>query len=74
MTIKDLIEKLKEYPEDMEVLAYHSGYSADNKFKYIAVNPFIKEERFVEVGDGFYMLIAARPCEETSGAKKCLVI
>lgn len=71
MKVKDLIEKLQQFPEDTEVFSYNVGCTG-NKFKYLTHEPNVKEERYVKLGND--ILIAARPCEETKGAKKCLVI
>jgi len=71
MKVKELIEKLKEFPEDMEVFGYGVSCTG-NKFKYLVHSPNLKEERYVKFEKD--ILIAARPCEETKDAKKCLVI
>ena len=71
MTVKELIEKLKNYPEDMD--CYTTGLQVGgNIFDceasqisfYIA---YVKDE-------GFIKYIAHRPCKETAGAKKCLIL
>ena len=71
MKVKELIELLQEFPEDMEVFSYHIGCTGD-KFKYLTHEPFLQEERFIVKGR--QTLVVARPCKDTKGAKKCLVI
>ena len=71
MTVKELIEKLQEFPEDME--CYSRGMTvggsvfdceASQVYPYIA---YVKDE-------GFIKYVAFRPCKETAGARKCLII
>jgi hypothetical protein len=71
MKVKELIEKLQQFPEDMEVFCDEVACTG-NKFKYLAHEPTVTEERFVKNQKD--ILIVQRPCKETSGAKKCLVI
>jgi len=71
MKVKELIEKLQQFPEDMEVFTYGVACTG-NRFKYLAYEANPQEERFVKLEKD--ILIAQRPCEETRGAKKCLVI
>lgn len=71
MTIKELIKKLQEYPEDME--CYTTGLQVGgNVFDCEAtkIRPhiaYVKDE-------GYIKYIALRPCKETAGARKCLII
>jgi len=71
MTIKELIEKLQDYPEDMEIFTSGSMCTG-NKLECTAYKPFPQEKRVVLIDDTYY--VAQRACKETSGAKKCLVI
>lgn len=71
MKVKKLIEKLQQFPDDMEVFGYSISCTG-NKFKYLVHEVSIKEERFVKFEKD--TLIAQRACKETQGAKKCLVI
>jgi len=69
--VKELIEKLQQFPEDMEVFAYDIPCKG-SEIKYLACDVNIKEERFVEINS--QIAIAQRPCKKTKGARKCLVI
>lgn len=42
MTVKELIEKLKQLPEDTEINSLTCQSSIDNKIKYVYYNSIIK--------------------------------
>lgn len=73
MTVKELIERLKEFDPEMEVFV---DCYKDEKYKYD--NKWLSEVRDPLLGRPISMVkdnkIAQRACEETSGAKKCLVL
>jgi hypothetical protein len=71
VTVKELIEKLKEYPEDMKVFTYGEP-CIGNKFDSTAYNPFPKKKRFIWKDRDYY--IAQRACKETKDAKECLLL
>ena len=71
MTVKELIEKLKQYPEDMEICTLNQ--SKDETIKNIWEGKVYPGVDIVEkkVLDE---MIAARPCKETAGAERKLVL
>jgi hypothetical protein len=71
MKVKELIEKLQQYPENMEVFTYGTSCTG-NILKYLADDVCVKEEKFIQINKGFFII--QRPCKETAGAKKCLVV
>ena len=72
MTIKELIQQLQEYPEDMEVFTYGQPCSGNIlEATAMKVFPVIKRVIKDENEDAF---IAQRAHRETSGAKKCLIL
>lgn len=73
MLIKDLIAKLQEFPEDMEVFVdkYTDKKHQDNNKWLSDVREPAQGRLLAAVKD---MKIAQRACEETKDAKKCVVI
>jgi len=71
MTVKELIEELKNFPQDME--AFKDGESVGgNFFECVAYEPRITH-RYVKSTENINY-VAQRPCEETKGARKCLIL
>lgn len=74
MKIKELIMKLQEYPEDMEVFCNGKGstyFPADS----IVREPFLETHRFFGYNKVTKTAFTAlRPCKETAGAEKCLIL
>ena len=73
MTVKELIEKLKEYPEDMEVFTFGESVGG-NEFDSEAWPPYlktlyVKREESIERD-----YIAQRACKATAGSRKCLIL
>ena len=73
MKIRDLKEKIKDLPDDMEVLVYEEGGHEGNVFEGIARQVPISKTKHVKSVDG-RLKVASRPCRETIGSKKCFVL
>ena len=72
MTIKELIQELQNYPEDMEVFSYGQSCSGNIlEATAIEILPMVKRVIRNEDGSTF---IAQRAHKETAGAKKCLIL
>jgi hypothetical protein len=74
VTVKELIEELQKWPEDMEVFTEGQeveGNELDCE-AYRVREPFYKYIVPDKPGRRFY--IAQRPCEKTKNARKCLII
>ena len=71
MTVKELIAELKHFPQDMEV--FKDGESVGgNFFECVVYEPNITHRYVKTTETDSY--IAQRPCEETKGARKCLIL
>jgi len=74
MTVKELIEELKNFPEDMEVFTYGDGVGG-NEFECEAWEVKNLHHRYVKkCNDINRNYVAQRPCGATAGAKKCLIL
>ena len=75
MNIKKLKSLIADLPDDMEVFKSDSENSSDPYWSeyvsHVIDTPEVK--RVGESSHGDYM-VARRPCKETKGAKKCLVL
>lgn len=72
MTVNELIEKLQEFPGDMEVFTCGEEYEG-NKLSHFAYSPYPEIKRFVKDEDGT-VFVAQRACKETAGAKKGILL
>ena len=72
MTVKELIQKLQEYPENMEVFSYGQPCSGNileaTAMKILPVLKYVVKD---EIDDAF---VCQRAHQETAGAKKCLIL
>jgi hypothetical protein len=73
VTVKELIEKLKEFDEDMEVFTFGPGVGG-NEFDTVAWEPYVKTQYVKYEAYTKQNYVALRPCEATAGARKCLLI
>jgi len=76
MTVKELKDFIEKLPDDMPVFKDILNFAdlEGNKWDYI-VEPIEKPRTNKRVGKtdiGF--AVAQRPCEETKGARKCLIL
>jgi len=72
MTIKELKKVLEEYPEDWEVFSYGTfSNKVGIEATAMRILPVVKRVIKDEIDDPF---IVERPCNATSGAKKCLIL
>lgn len=77
MTKKELIEALKDYPDDMEVVKYYNTIYQDGVFKGIVDKLTDVTTSYIVQHDSKDLkvdYIATRPCQQTKGAKKCIVL
>lgn len=73
MTVLDLKQILSNYPDDMEVfvdMITDDQYEDDNVWTSLVREPIVNNN-LKRVMD---MKIAARPCQQTKDAKKCLIL
>ena len=72
MTVKELIQELQNFPEDMEVFSYGQPCSGNileaTAMKILPVLKYVVKD---EIDDAF---ICQRSHRETAGAKKCLIL
>lgn len=73
MTVKELIEKLGEFPEDMEIYTYGRPVGG-NFFECEAWNTNPHYRYIVKDININRNYVAQRPCKETKDAKKCLIL
>lgn len=72
MKVKELIEQLKKYPQDMEVYTYGESVGG-NEFECLAYKAIPHTKYVVEIVEGRHY-IAQRPCDATKEAKKAIII
>jgi hypothetical protein len=72
MKVKELIEKLQQFPEDMDVFTVGEEYEG-NELSHFAYNPNPEIKRFITDDDGDSFIVQ-RACLKTAEAKKCLVL
>ena len=73
MNIRELRGRIKDFPDDMEVLIFESGDLESNVFSGTARKIPITRPKHVKEVDG-RLKIASRACKETAGAKKCFIL
>jgi len=83
VTVKELIEKLKEFPEDMTVVTCGEEFPAEwedgeyqNRYSHYVYNPMPKihvikeiEKRYVKM-----KVLASRPCDDGLKWEKAVVL
>ena len=68
MTVKELKEKLSQFPDDMEIVSVKERVDGINVYGYMVQEPLLVK-KYVKNRQ-----TVLRPCKETAGAKKTVII